>query len=324
MDRKKLKTSSEESTRRIREKLSREMGSVLNLLRDPRVIEIILNSDGEVWVERLGETMEFFENMPRSQADSLLRTVASSVEVILNDSSPILECEFPLDGSRFEALVPPIVSAPIFSIRKKASQVFTLDDYAKQGIMTDAQQMAIEAAVDERKNILIVGGTGSGKTTLTNAVIHDMAESCPNDRMIILEDTCELQCAKKNTEFLRSNVKTSMTDLLKATLRLRPDRIHVGEVRDGAALALLKAWNTGHPGGVATIHANSAHAGLIRLEQLISEVTQSPMASLIGEAVNMVVYIEKHKGGRRIREVMYVKGHNGNRYKCESLGGSDA
>ena len=129
---------------------------------------------------------------------------------------------------------------------------------------------------------------------------------------------------KKNTEFLRSNVKTSMTDLLKATLRLRPDRIHVGEVRDGAALALLKAWNTGHPGGVATIHANSAHAGLIRLEQLISEVTQSPMASLIGEAVNMVVYIEKHKGGRRIREVMYVKGHNGNRYKCESLGGSDA
>lgn len=319
-----MKPSNEESTKRIREKLSREMGSVLTLLRDPRVIEIILNSDGEVWVERLGETMEFFENMPRSQADSLLRTVASSVEVILNDSNPILECEFPLDGSRFEALVPPIVSAPIFSIRKKASCVFTLDDYVSQGIMTAAQKYAIEDAVDEKKNILIVGGTGSGKTTLTNSVIHEIAKSCPNDRMIILEDTCELQCAKKNTEFLRSNVKTSMSDLLKATLRLRPDRILVGEVRDGAALALLKAWNTGHPGGVATIHANSAYAGLIRLEQLISEVTQSPMASLIGEAVNMVVYIEKHKGSRRIGEILYVKGHNGSGYKTQSLGESDA
>lgn len=319
-----MKTGAEESTRRIHEKLSREMGSVLTLLRDPRVIEIILNSDGEVWVERLGQTMEFFEMMPRSQADSLLRTVASSVEVILNDSSPILECEFPLDGSRFEALVPPIVSAPIFSIRKKASQVFTLRDYVSQGIMTDAQREAIEEAVDARNNILIVGGTGSGKTTLTNAVIHDIAESCPNDRMIILEDTCELQCSKKNTEFLRSNVKTSMLDLLKATLRLRPDRIMVGEVRDGAALALLKSWNTGHPGGVATIHANSAYDGLIRLQELIGEVTQSPMVALIGRAVNMVVYIEKHKGSRRIKEVLRVEGHDGSGYKTQSLGESYA
>lgn len=314
----------EESTRRVREKLSREMGSVLTLLRDPRVIEIILNSDGEIWVERLGETMEYFENMPRSQADSLLRTVASSVEVILNDSNPILECEFPLDGSRFEALVPPIVSAPIFSIRKKASQVFTLGDYVKQGIMTQAQKEAIECAVEDRRNILIVGGTGSGKTTLTNAVIHEIAESCPDDRMIILEDTCELQCAKKNTEFIRSNIKTSMMDLLKATLRLRPDRILVGEVRDGAALALLKAWNTGHPGGVATIHANSAYDGLIRVEELVREVTPSPMLALISRAVDIVVYIEKHKGSRRIKEVLYVKGHEGNSYKCESLGESDA
>lgn len=319
-----MKTSTEESTKRVHEKLSREMGSMLSLLHDPRVIEIILNSDGEVWVERLGETMEFFERMPRSQADSMLRTVASSVEVILNDSSPILECEFPLDGSRFEALVPPIVSAPIFSLRKKASQVFTLKDYQHQGIMTALQRETIEEAVESRANILIVGGTGSGKTTLTNAVIHEIAESCPDDRMIILEDTCELQCTKKNTEFLRSNVKTSMTDLLKATLRLRPDRILVGEVRDGAALALLKSWNTGHPGGVATIHANSAHAGLIRLEQLIKEVTQSPMASLIGEAVNVVVYIEKHKGNRRIKEVMHVKGHDGNGYKTQFSGESDA
>lgn len=310
-----------EYQRRINEKLTRELGTALyGLLTNPAVIEIILNSDGEIWVERLGEPMKFFEKMPRSQADSMLRTVASYVGVILNDSHPILECEFPLDGSRFEALVPPIVSAPIFSIRKKAVQVFTLEDYVSQEIMTGAQRDAIHEAVTTKQNILIVGGTGSGKTTLTNAVIRDIADSCPNDRMIILEDTCELQCTKKNTEFLRSNVKTSMTDLLKATLRLRPDRILVGEVRDGAALALLKAWHTGHPGGVGTLHAGSAYGGLLRLEQLISEVTQSSMASLIGEAVDMVMYIEKHAGNRRIKEVMYVEGYDDNGYKTQFLG----
>lgn len=166
----------------------------------------------------------------------------------------------------------------------------------------------ISRAIEERKNILIVGGTGSGKTTFANAIIDGIVNKCPHDRLIIIEDTNEIQCTAKNHVILRANDKISMLLLLKAVMRLRPDRILVGEVRGGEALALLKAWNTGHPGGIATIHANNALAGLNRLEQLIAEISISPMQTLIAEAVNIVVFIKKNKTGREIKEVIEVLG----------------
>lgn len=310
-----LQSNRAEHDRRIAEKLRRELGTqVVALLDDTKVIEIMLNPDGSLWCEWLGQPMERVGTMPKAQAESLMGTVASSLRTHITAANPILECELPLDGSRFEALLPPIVSGPTFTIRKKASIVFTLANYVKSGIMTEAQCEAIKQAVRERKNILVVGGTGTGKTTLTNAIIAEIDAVTPEHRIVIIEDTRELQCSSPNVVPLRAVDHVDMTRLLKATMRLRPDRILVGEARDGSALALLKAWNTGHPGGAATVHANSAVAGLIRMEQLVAEATAAPMQALIAEAVDLIIAIEKTATGRRIKEVVTVSGHDGTNY----------
>lgn len=304
-----------ERERRITEKLKRELGPVVcDFLDDSSVIEIMLNPDGTLWVEKLGAPMEQIGTMPASQAESLMGTVASTLRTQITAGNPILECELPLDGSRFEALLPPVVAGPTFTIRKKAVKIFTLDDYVEAGIMSQTQCEVIEAAVRHKRNLLVVGGTGTGKTTLTNAIIDFMSKACPQDRLAIIEDTGELQCNAANVVTMRAVDHVDMTRLLKATMRLRPDRILVGEVRDGAALALLKAWNTGHPGGAATVHANSAAAGLIRMEQLVAEATQAPMQALIAEAIDLIVFIEKTGGGRRVKEVVKVEGHDGVHY----------
>jgi type IV secretion system protein VirB11 len=254
------------------------------------------------------------------------------LQTTITRDNPILEGEFPLDGSRLEGLVPPLVRAPIFSIRKKALHVFTLEDYRAKGIIgatlgrsegshgaaTDiphAHPMdAIRHAVRQHKNILIVGGTGSGKTTLANAILADIAEQCPNDRLVAIEDTMELQITMPNSVLLRASEQANMQRLLRATMRLRPDRIVVGEVRGGEALTLLKSWNTGHPGGIATIHANSAEGGLVRLSQLIYEapearnLSEATIASTIREAVNLIVFIQRiaRPPGRSVSEIMQI------------------
>lgn len=310
----------QEFDKRIQEKLRRELGPlVCDLLADPKVQEIMLNPDGTLWVDRHGEQMAAVGFMSATQAESLMGTVASTLKTQITAINPILECELPLDGSRFEALIPPLVSAPTFTIRRKASAIFTLEQYVSSGIMTFEQSTAIKNAIAQKKNILVVGGTSSGKTTLTNAIIDYMPTCNPDDRIVIIEDTGELQCSAKNVVQLRAVDHVDMTRLLKATLRLRPDRILVGEVRDGAALALLKAWNTGHPGGAATVHANSALAGLIRLQQLVAEATEAPMHTLIAEAVDYVVMIERTETSRRIKEIVEVTGHDGINYVTKTL-----
>jgi type IV secretion system protein VirB11 len=305
----------------ITEKLKRELGSVvLGLLDDPEVIEIILNHDGKLWAEWLGSDMREVGTMSPWQAKAMMGTVASLMETVINPEKPILECELPLDGSRFEAMLPPVVPSPVFAIRKRAIKVFSLKDYVEQGIMTHGQRALIETAVRDRSNILISGGTGSGKTTLTNAAIRHISEAYPKDRLVIIEDTRELQCESLNFTPLKVTREINMTQLLMSTMRIRPDRIIVGEVRDGAALAMLKAWNTGHPGGVATLHANSAYGALIRLEQLVAEASPDPQRELIAEAVNMVVYIERREGKRRVKEVVRVMSYEDGRYVTQSLG----
>ncbi len=310
----------DEHNRRITDKLGRELGTdICALLDDPDVSEIMLNPDGKLWVERFSAPMQQFGSMSAAQAESLMGTVASSFKTQITEENPILECELPLGKARFEALIPPIVSGPSFSIRKHAIRVYTLFDYVNHGIMTEAQRIAIEASVAQRKNFMVVGGTGSGKTTLTNAIIRCMVDVSPEHRIVILEDTCELQCTADNYVSMRATKHVSMQKLLKATMRMRPDRIIVGEVRDGAALAMLKAWNTGHPGGVATLHANSAIAGLTRLEQLIGESSALPMQTLIAEAVDLIVFIEKLHGGRRVKEVIRVDRYDGRQYITHKL-----
>ena len=291
------------------EALRRAMGSeILDPLGDPQVVEIMLNPDGSLWVDRLGDGMERIATIEPVRALTIVNTVAAMLDTVVTPDRPILECELPLDGSRFEALIPPLVERASFALRKKAALVFTLADYVAKGIMTQTQCQAIEDAVADRSNILVSGGTGTGKTTLANAILDAVARVSRDHRIVVIEDTRELQVNADNVVFLRTSDNTDMTRLLRATMRLRPDRIVVGEVRDGSALALLKAWNTGHPGGVGTVHANDASAALIRVGQLIQEAGVPPNPELIAEAVSVVVSIKRTSEGRRVEEVSQVRG----------------
>lgn len=303
------------------ETLVRELGQeICAFLKDPKVIEIMLNPDGNLWVERLGEGMERFGRMDSWQSTSLILTIGSVMNKPVTDQNPLLECELPIDGSRFSAAMPPVVTGPMFTIRKKAIAVFTLQDYVDEGIMSQSQREIIEDAVRTRKNIVIVGGTGSGKTTLTNAVVRYMADACPDDRLLIMEDTRELQCEAENVASMQTTAHVSMMALTKTFMRHRPDRILVGEVRDGAALDLLNCWNTGHPGGVTTVHANYAMAGLLRLERLVLQATQGDVKPMIAESVDLIVFIEKHNGSRRIKEIVRVNGYKNDEFETELVG----
>jgi type IV secretion system protein TrbB len=296
-----------EYKKRINTKIVRELGeTIMSALNDDDVIEVMLNSDGLLWVEKIGKPMEHIGELSAPIAKSVIETIASYYDDKVTSNHPILECELPIDGSRFEALIPPVVVHPTFTIRKKATKIFTLSDYVKSEIITQSQKELLEQMILERKNILVVGGTSSGKTTLCNAIIHSISNLTPDHRMVIIEDTAELQCSAKNQVILRATAEVNMLKLLRATMRLRPDRILVGEVRGGEALNLLKSWNTGHPGGIATVHANSAQAGLIRLEQLIAEATSGQMQELIAEAIDVVVFIARTAKGREIKQIIQV------------------
>lgn len=318
----------EEQAQRLAESMKRQLGAVCSLLSERDVIEVMLNADGCIWVDRLGRGMAQAGEMQAAAAESFIATVASTLRDTVTRENPILECELPLqapfDGSRFEALIPPVVSAPIFTIRRKASAVFPLEEYERQGIMTAAQRAAIETAIGRRQNILVVGGTGTGKTTLANAIIDGMVRASPEHRLVIIEDTAEIQCAAPNAVVMRATDTVDMHRLLKATLRLRPDRIIVGEVRGGEALAMLKAWNTGHPGGLCTVHANHARAGLTRIEQMIAEVSQTSMPALIAEAIDLIVSIVRTDTapGRRIAEVVAVEGVRDGEYRFANWEGT--
>lgn len=291
-----------------------------SLLSDNTVIELMLNQDGKLWADRLGRGREFTGHIIQSaDAERIIKLVASATGSECNEMKPILSAEFPGSGSRFQGILAPIVTAPVFSIRKKALMIFSLDDYVAQKILSPDQKELIESAVRTKKNILIVGGTGTGKTTFANAILNEIAKT--GDRIVIIEDTLELQCTAPDTVFLRTrDGLVTMNDLLKATMRLRPDRIVVGEVRGGEALSLLKAWNTGHPGGLATVHANSARGGLTRLEQLVQEAVVAVPRELIAEAVDLVVHIDRLGNGRQIKEIIKVDGVKDKEFISSSVG----
>lgn len=250
-------------------KLQGALGARLcSALDDSAVAEIMLNPDGRLFIENVGQGITAAGEMSATAAEMVIGTVAHALRSEVDTDQPIISGELPFGGHRFEGLLPPVVSRPAFSIRRRASRLIPLEDYVRGGVMTEAQAGNIRSAISSRLNIVISGGTGSGKTTLANAVIGEIVSSAPEDRLVILEDTAEIQCVGNNVVFLHTSDTVDMGRLLKSTMRLRPDRIIVGEVRDGAALTLLKAWNTGHPGGVATVHANTATSALRRLEQL--------------------------------------------------------
>ncbi len=304
---------------RLVRKLQEALGDQLCVaLDDANVVEIMLNPDGKLFIERVGHGMTPAGEMSPAAAEIVIGTVAHALQSEVDAQHPIISGELPIGGHRFEGLLPPVVVKPAFTIRRRASHFISLDAYVRANIMTEDQAATIRNAVSARLNIIISGGTGSGKTTLANTVIDEIVRSAPEDRLVILEDTAEIQCTAKNAVVLRTSDTIDLARLLRSTMRLRPDRIVVGEVRDGAALTLLKAWNTGHPGGVATIHANTATSALRRLEQLTAEASQQPMQEVIGEAVDLVVSIERNSRGRRVRDVIHVEQFADGRYQIES------
>ncbi len=307
---------------RAKVKLARDMGTWLTAaLHDPQTVEIMVNADGRVWQEKLGESMGCIGELRSAQTEAIIKTVAGFHSKEVTKLKPIIEGEFPLDGSRFAGQLPPIVTSPTFAIRKKAIAIFTLEQYVEQSIMTQKQYHKLKSAIAEHRNILVVGGTGSGKTTLVNAIINEMVNHDPLERIFIIEDTGEIQCAAQNSVQYHTTLDVSMTQLLKTTLRMRPDRILVGEVRGEEALDLLDAWNTGHEGGAATLHANDALSGLTRLKSLITRNKSAPsdIESLIAEAVHLVVHVTRTPYGRRIQQIIEVQGYKRGSYQIKKL-----
>ena len=305
---------------RLRRKLLREIGpAILDALDDEEVVEVMVNEDGSVWSDRLGTGMERLpEAMPPERAESLVGTVAALLGRVANADHPIVEGELPFFGFRFEGIVPPVAPRASIAIRKRAKLLFTLDDYVAKKQLALPHAELLRAAVRDRWNIVITGGTGSGKTTFVNALLHEKVKlGHPNQRFIILEDTVEIQCDAANRVQLRTSDEADLTRLVRATMRLRPDAIIVGEVRGREALDMLKAWNTGHPGGMTTVHANSARAALSRLDQLVQEAGVPSQPHLLGDAVDLIVGIRE----RTIQELLRVHGYEpeARRFELEEL-----
>jgi type IV secretion system protein VirB11 len=314
---------------RLVERMKRDCGSVImEALADDTVNELMLNPDGRLWLDIAGKGMiDTGTLISSAQAESILSVSATLLDTVLTRDNPIVEGEFPIDGSRLEGLMPPIVARPTFAIRKRARSVFKLDDYIERGILTEARCAGLRYGVETHRNILVVGGTGSGKTTLTNAILGEIARACPDDRLVAIEDTQELQVTVANHVLQRTSETVTMQRLLRATMRLRPDRIVIGEVRGGESFTLLKAWNSGHPGGVTTIHADSAVDGLAKLADYIHEnpdagnLTSEHIGRMISKAVHMVVFIEKISEApwRRVSEVCRVSGFSGGEFQLLPL-----
>jgi type IV secretion system protein TrbB len=282
--------------------------AIASFLEDPAVVEVMLNPDGRLWIDRLSSGLEDSgQRMSAADGERIVRLVAHHVGAEVHPGSPRVSAELPETGERFEGLLPPVVAAPTFAIRKPAVAVFTLDDYSIAGVMTFGQADSLRKAVVDRKNILVVGGTSTGKTTLANALLAEIAHT--SDRIVLIEDTRELQCRAPNLVALRTkDGVVSLSDLVRSSLRLRPDRIPIGEVRGAEALDLLKAWGTGHPGGIATIHAGTALGALRRLEQLIQEAVITVPRALIAETIDVIAVLQGRGGERRLAELATVDG----------------
>jgi type IV secretion system protein VirB11 len=282
--------------------------AIARLLDDPTIVEVMLNPDGRLWADRLSSgLMDTGETVSALDGERIVRLVAHHVGAEVHAGAPRVSAELPETGERFEGLLPPVVAAPTFAIRKPAVAVFTLSDYVAAGIMNSHRANALRSAVAARKNILVAGGTSSGKTTLTNALLAEVAKT--SDRVVLIEDTRELQCQAPNLVALRTkDGVVSLSDLVRSSLRLRPDRIPIGEVRGAEALDLLKAWGTGHPGGIGTIHAGSALGALRRLEQLIQEAVVTVPRALIAETINVIAVLSGRGNERRLAELARVEG----------------
>jgi len=295
---------------------------ILGALIDPNILEIMVNPNGQILFDTHDQgriPTQFTIGM--EERERVIRLIADYVgEPVLPDD-PRLSGVLPHTGERFQAMLPPISEGPTFCIRKKPQTIFTLDDYLNEDRLTPTQYQIIKHEAESRGNILISGGTSSGKTTLANAILALPAFS--EHRTIIIEDTPELNASSWDQISLltrKSPKPIKLADLIKDSLRLRPDRIIIGEMRDGeSALETIKAWNTGHPGGLSTIHANNALSALTRLEDLMGEVVSQPPLRTIGQTINLIIHIGKTSQGRRVEQILRIHNHQGSHYETQTI-----
>lgn len=303
-----------ETGERYGEMMARYLGPViLSAFADDDVTEIYLNpQDGAVRFDtRSRGRVESGARLDGPRVEMFLNAVAASLGLTLGADSPRLEAELPalgFRGSRLQGFVPPVTPAPAFNIRKPPAVIYSLDDYVAAGVVSARQRGEFRRAVLEHKNILIAGGTNSGKTTLANALLKEVTDLVPAERIVILEDTVELQCVAKDHLALRTGPNVTLAQLVKSALRTSPNRIVVGEVRGSEALDLLDAWATGHPGGVATVHASSAEGALLRLDRLAQRANVPPQHHLVAEAIHLIAVVEGSNAGRRVADVVRVAG----------------
>ncbi len=304
------------------EKLQQELGpDLLAYLSDPAIIEIHLNADGRLWIRTHEEFKDTSIFMDPLQSRELIGSVADHYGLVANHAAPLLEAEIPESGYRFVAFLPPVVTAPAFSIRKPSTQIFTLDDYRHQNVITSHQIEVLRGGIHANESILIAGGPGTGKTTFANALLNEMvALGHPYQRFILIEDIRELKCTAPNTLPLKTADFINHHTLFIKTLRASPDRLIIGECRGSEMATVLQAWNTGTKGGLATIHANTARSALMRVNDMAQESDIPSSPRLIVESIGFVVSLTSHaKSGRQVNEVLQVLDYKDDDYvlqKC--------
>ena len=277
---------------------------ITQYLLDDGITEIMVNKKGIVIIEKENVLQETETYLTCMQIESIIRVIASSNNIYVNTQNPSFSANLCPYKFRFQGIIPPASESPIFCIRKKNKYDMSLDDLAVLNTINDKQKQYLKENLALKKNILVAGGTGSGKTTLVNALLSDGI--LEEERIVVIEDTPELYCNSANGFRLLTSKDYSYTNAIKDVLRMRPDRIIIGELRDSAALDLLKAWNTGHSGGLSTLHANSAIAALERLAQLIEEKIEEAPRTLIAEAVDICIYVGRKQSIRKVFEIKEV------------------
>lgn len=281
-------------------------------LLDTEVNEIMVNETGTVIIEHGNELLNTKMSLNKRQIETIIRIVASSNGITVNPQTPSFSAEMLPYRYRFQGIIPPASTQPVFCIRKKRGYSLTLETLVTQNTLTRKQMLFLQNSVQNKKNILVAGGTGSGKTTLVNALLSD--KTVESERIIVIEDTPELYLNPQHGFRLLARKGYSYTEAIKDVLRMRPDRIVIGELRDSAALDLLKAWNTGHGGGISTIHSNSATTALERLAQLIEERVETAPRIFIADVVDICVYIRRVGMKRKVSEIKQVKSYINNSF----------